>query len=175
MIENQIIRWSPTPPNRVKISFDGSVQSNSTTSGFVIRTNLGKPLVDAAFNAENTAIPIAEALALRNSFICAKEMSHSKIDVEGDSKLVIDTINHVYAPPWRLLSLLHDIKLLENSFESISFKHVFREVNFVANVLVNMGHTADYCGVWIDCVHPKVNLVLSFNSVNVGCFNIVYF
>ncbi|KAL6208624.1 hypothetical protein ACLB2K_019573 [Fragaria x ananassa] len=76
------------------------------------RTNIGKPLVATAFNAGCTGVPFAEALALRNSLICAKEKDFTKIDDEGDSKLVIDAVNQVSAPPWRLLSLLQDIKLL---------------------------------------------------------------
>ena len=103
----------------------------------------------------------AEALALRNSLICAKEKGFTKIDVEGDSKLVINAVNQVSAPPWRLLSLLQDIKLLGSSFESSSFKHVFREANFVANILANLGHSVDNYRVWLDCVPSEATLALS--------------
>ncbi|KAL6191950.1 hypothetical protein ACLB2K_038339 [Fragaria x ananassa] len=84
-----MIRWSPPFSDRVKINFDGSVRSSSAVGGFVIRTNSGKPLVDAAFNTGNTTVPISKVLALRNSLICAKEKGYSKIDVEGDTKLVM--------------------------------------------------------------------------------------
>lgn len=36
---------------------------------------------------------IAEELALRDSLVKAKEKSFTKVQVEGDSKLVIDVVN----------------------------------------------------------------------------------
>ncbi|KAL6140377.1 hypothetical protein ACLB2K_058677 [Fragaria x ananassa] len=77
--------------------------SSSAACGFVIRTTTGKPLVATAFNVGCTIVPVAEALALRNSLICAKEKGFTKIDVEGDSKLVIDAVNQVSAPSWKFL------------------------------------------------------------------------
>ncbi|KAL6131184.1 hypothetical protein ACLB2K_069562 [Fragaria x ananassa] len=169
MNESNMIRWSPPPTDWVKINFDGSVKSNSAAGGFILRTSSGQPIAVGAFNSGVTNVPVAEALALRNSLICAKERGLTKIEVEGDSKLIIDVVNGVSHPPWRLLKLYHDIKCLSCSFESIRFSHVFREANFVANALANMGHRSDRCGLWVENVPPEVSLALSFDCMNIGC------
>ncbi|KAL6137781.1 hypothetical protein ACLB2K_063070 [Fragaria x ananassa] len=50
-------------------------------------------LLAAANSFGNATIPTAEATALRDSRVEAKDQGFSNIQVEGDSKLVIDAIN----------------------------------------------------------------------------------
>ncbi|KAL6196815.1 hypothetical protein ACLB2K_032428 [Fragaria x ananassa] len=114
-----MIRWSTPPSNWVKINFDGSVQNKAAAGGFVLRSDDGKPLVSAAFNSGTASVPLPEALALRNNLLCIKEKGVLKVEVEGDSKLVIDIVNGVCDPPWRLVKVFQDIKLLSCNFESI--------------------------------------------------------
>ncbi|KAL6198815.1 hypothetical protein ACLB2K_028603 [Fragaria x ananassa] len=92
-----------------------------------------------------------------------------KVEVEGDSKLVIDIVNGVCDPPWRLVKVFQDNKLLSCNFESIRFRHVFREANFMANVLANLRHRVDNSRLWVECVPPEASLALTFDSVNSGC------
>ncbi|KAL6217831.1 hypothetical protein ACLB2K_011048 [Fragaria x ananassa] len=91
----------------------------------------------------------------------------AKIEVEGNSKLVIDAVNGVSSPPWKLLKLVQDIKALSSSFEFVKFKHVFREANFVAKA--NLGHMVDNMNLWEECVPPEVFSALTFDVVNIGC------
>ncbi|KAL6199244.1 hypothetical protein ACLB2K_029030 [Fragaria x ananassa] len=134
-LSEEVLKWSPLERDWIKANFDGSVRRNAASGVFILRSDSGKPLVAAAFNFGTTSVPVAEALALRNSLACAKERGYTKIEVEGDSKLVIDGINGTSDPPWRLLRLFHEIRKLCYSFEAISFKHVFRESNFVLILL----------------------------------------
>ncbi|KAL6129142.1 hypothetical protein ACLB2K_072495 [Fragaria x ananassa] len=78
--------------------------------------------ISAAFNSGTASVPLAEALALRNSLLCSKEKGVLKVEVEDDSKLIIDIVKGVCEPPWRLLKVVQDIKLLICNFESIRFK-----------------------------------------------------
>ncbi|XP_004309343.1 PREDICTED: uncharacterized protein LOC101295189, partial [Fragaria vesca subsp. vesca] len=167
--DSEMIRWSPPPFDRVKINFDGSVWRNSAAGGFVIRTPNGNPLVAASSNFGITTISVAEALSLRNSLICAKERGLSRVEVEGDSKLVIDAVNGIAASPWRILKLVQEIRCLRNSFDFISFKHIFREANFVANAVANVGHKVGDVRFWEECVPPEASLTLFFDYVNRGC------
>ncbi|XP_004292219.1 PREDICTED: uncharacterized protein LOC101302904 [Fragaria vesca subsp. vesca] len=164
-----MIRWTPPPSNWVKINFDDSVQNKAAAGGFVLRSNDGKPLVSAAFNSGTANVPLAEALTLRNNLLCAKEKGVLKVEVEGDSKLIIDIVNGVCDLPWRLLKVVQDIKLLSCHFESIRFKHVFREANFVANALANLGHRVQISRLWVECVPPEASLAIAFDSVNSRC------
>ncbi|KAL6211337.1 hypothetical protein ACLB2K_016564 [Fragaria x ananassa] len=101
------IRWVPPSHGRIKINFDGYVRSNSAAGGFILRTDNGKPLTAASFSFDTITVLVAEAMALRKSLICAKSRSFTKIDVEGDSKLVIDVVNGILGPPWKLLKIVH--------------------------------------------------------------------
>ncbi|KAL6211745.1 hypothetical protein ACLB2K_016968 [Fragaria x ananassa] len=163
------IKWNPPSHGRIKINFDGSVQGNSAAGGFILRTENGNSLTAASFYSGTTTIPVAEAMALRNSLICAKSRGITKIEVEGDSKLVIDVVNGVSTPPWRLLKLIQDIKTLSNSFEFVCFKHVFREANFVANALANLGHRLSNLCFWEENIPPEASSALAFDVVNLGC------
>ncbi|KAL6126707.1 hypothetical protein ACLB2K_074753 [Fragaria x ananassa] len=89
------IRWFHLSHDRVKINFDGSVRNNSAAGGFIVRTETGKSLAAACFNLGTTTILVAEVIALRNSLIYVKNQGLAKIEVEGDSKLVIDVVNGV--------------------------------------------------------------------------------
>ncbi|KAL6145612.1 hypothetical protein ACLB2K_056298 [Fragaria x ananassa] len=144
-----------------------SIQSHA--GDFIIRIETGKSLVAASFNSGTTTVPVAEALALLNSLVYAKEQGFSKIEVEGNSKLVIDAVNGVLTPPWKLLKLIHDIKFLSNSFEFVCFQHVFRETNFVTNVLANLGHMLSNLHCWEECVPSEASSALAFDIVNLGC------
>ncbi|KAL6193006.1 hypothetical protein ACLB2K_034091 [Fragaria x ananassa] len=109
------IRWFPLSHDRVKINFDGSVRSNYAVGGFIVRTETRKSLAAACFNLGTTTVPVAEAISLRNTrrikalpklklkailsccesdcFTYTKNQGLAKIEVEGDSKLVIDFVN----------------------------------------------------------------------------------
>ncbi|XP_004301088.1 PREDICTED: uncharacterized protein LOC101290870 [Fragaria vesca subsp. vesca] len=145
--DSEMIRWSPPPFDRVKINFDGSVWRNSAARGFVIRTPNGNPLVAASSNFGITTISVAEALSLRNSLICAKERGLSRVEVEGDSKLVIDAVNGIAASPWRILKLVQEIR---------------------SNAVANVGHKVGDVRFWEECVPPEASLALSFDYVNRG-------
>ncbi|KAL6139199.1 hypothetical protein ACLB2K_064476 [Fragaria x ananassa] len=71
----------------------------SAAKGFIIKNNLGNRLVAGSFNSGMSSIPIAEAVALRNSLLCAKDRGFRKVEVKGDSKLVIDAVNEDVYPP----------------------------------------------------------------------------
>ena len=55
--------------------------------------------------------------------------------------MVIEAVKGQIDSPWRLIKLVQDIRRLASSFDSISFRHVFRETNFVADVIANLGHS----------------------------------
>ncbi|KAL6141054.1 hypothetical protein ACLB2K_059345 [Fragaria x ananassa] len=144
------IRWSPPHSNHIKINFDGSVQGRAVAGGFVFRDNEGMVLLAAANSFGNATIPTAEATALRDSRVEAKDQGFSNIQVESDSKLVIDAINGRISTPWRLLKIIQDIRMIAMSFTSISFKYIFREANFVADAnIAHEGHLLPNGCTWM--------------------------
>lgn len=43
--------------------------------------------------------------------------------------------------PRRIKVLIHDNQTITRNFEAFSFHHILREVNFLVDVLANIGHT----------------------------------
>ncbi|XP_050387311.1 uncharacterized protein LOC126803570 [Argentina anserina] len=160
--------WSPPDTGNVKINFDGSVINNSTTSGFVFRDHNSRTLFTAARKIGDASVPVAEALALRYSLLLARDRGFRHIEVEGDSKLVIGAVNGNVKFPWKLRSLIQDIKTIANNFEVVVFKHVLRDANFVANAIASVGHSCTNDVIWNDFVPNEACNAFFFYIVNVG-------
>ena len=102
--------WTPPPSGHVKINFDGSVNSSSAATGFVIRDEDARPLAAVAKCAGRASVPTAEATAIRDSICFALEKGCTRIVVEGDdSKIVIGAVIGTMYIPWRLMSLVRNI------------------------------------------------------------------
>ncbi|KAL6196043.1 hypothetical protein ACLB2K_031660 [Fragaria x ananassa] len=80
------IKWNPPPQGQVKINFDGLViqQTSDVVAGFILRDDVGCPLIAFARKLKKTTIPIAEATALRDNLLRAQEMGIQDLLVEGD-------------------------------------------------------------------------------------------
>ncbi|XP_062021407.1 uncharacterized protein LOC133737973 [Rosa rugosa] len=130
------------PSEAVKSELEVLVRRDLTASGFLIRDHNGRPVIAATKCVGNSSTPVAEATALRDSLIAAKDKGFTRVEVEGNSKLVIDAVTGIVISPWRLLKLIEDIRTIGTSFSQITFKHIYREANFVAEAIANLGHDA---------------------------------
>lgn len=110
------IKWKPPDTSFAKLNFDGAVShTTSAAIGFIIRDDMGNPLLVGAKKSHSLSVPVTEALALREGLSTAFQRGIKKIQVEGDSKLVIDCIRGSTFIPWRLKYLVADIKELAES------------------------------------------------------------
>jgi len=57
------------------------------------------------------------------------------------SKIIIDTINSKIQAPWQVDSIIKDIKALMETTTSITFHHIFCEVNVTADWMAWFGHS----------------------------------
>ncbi|KAI5338965.1 hypothetical protein L3X38_018237 [Prunus dulcis] len=142
------IKWKPPPWGWVKLNFDGSIRNNVAASGFVIRDSDGHVLLAGAKNIGDNTISVAECLALRDGLAYAIHRGWRNILVEGDSKLIIDCVKQEADPPWCICILIHDIKLLSSFCGHLSFNHIYREANFTADAVANLGHGLHPSKLW---------------------------
>ncbi|XP_062021429.1 uncharacterized protein LOC133738002 [Rosa rugosa] len=167
---SQVIRWLPPPAGFAKLNFDGSVVNNKkAAAGFVIRDHDGSPLFAGVRAIGHASVPIAEGSAVRDGLYHALLLNCRKIYVEGDSKLIIDSINKKCAPPWRLRTLVKDILSLASNFEAVSFSYVPREANFVADAVTNMGHRSSTPITWSKKLPFSALFAFNFDQFSSGC------
>ncbi|KAL5721095.1 hypothetical protein ACHQM5_013698 [Ranunculus cassubicifolius] len=63
--------------------------------------------------------------------------------VSADSQVAVQYINGIYTPSWRCKHVVEKIRRLKEAFRSCIVKHVFREVNHVADYLASLPNTED--------------------------------
>ena len=89
-----------------------------------------------------------ELMSLILLILFVLEQGCLSLQVFGDSMLVIDWANEVrQCHVMRLLPILEEVLLLKHHFNTISFTHVFRERNRVADRLSKEATQLDY-GTW---------------------------
>ena len=165
-----VVKWHPPHSPLVKVNFDGSViNNNKAATGFVIRDAQGNPLLAGAKNVGVNNILITEGLALRDGLQKALENGFKKVQVEGDSKVLINCLKGSFSTPWRLKKIVEDINWLSSFFKEISFSHIHREANFTADSLAKLGHSLSSSQIWNRCLPLSALNAFNFDNFSLGC------
>ena len=69
----------------------------------------------------------------------ALKKNYTKIQIEGDSTLVINACLQCHVGNWKFGYILHKAWNLIDKFNSVIFSHTLREGNQVADILSNLG------------------------------------
>ena len=152
-------RWRPPQAGFVKINFDGVVFDSSHLSGVgvVIWNHNGAVM---AFCAEklNQAYKAKEieALAALKALQFAFGLSFQNAIFEGDSLGLIKALKaeDLNLSPWGLL--VEDVKLVANSFVSLSYSHIKRNgISVAHNLAKHAIHIPDF-QAWMEDVLSHV-------------------
>lgn len=127
-------------PDKVKIFGDGGSRGNPgpSASGFVILDMEDNVLVDQGVYLGITTNNQAEYTALRLALEECLKMGVREVQAYMDSLLVVNQMKGIFKVKNRDLWPIHDaIKQLIPKFEHVSFTHVPREFNKLADAAVN--------------------------------------
>jgi ribonuclease HI/pterin-4a-carbinolamine dehydratase len=127
-------------PDKVKIFGDGGSRGNPgpSASGFVILDMEDNVLVDRGVYLGITTNNQAEYTSLRLALEECLKMGVKEVQVYMDSLLVVNQMKGIFKVKNRDLWPIHDaIKKLATQFDEISFSHVPREFNKLADAAVN--------------------------------------
>jgi ribonuclease HI len=117
--------------------FDGASQGHPPACGVrVVLFIIHSHYIHIRYSPGGRTNNRAELIALWTLLETTKEKNMTKLQVFGDSKLVIDWArgqNNIQNP--RLASILRDIKLTFRNFKWLSFQHILRELNTKADEL----------------------------------------
>jgi ribonuclease HI/pterin-4a-carbinolamine dehydratase len=127
-------------PEKVKIFGDGGSRGNPgpSASGFVVLDMEDNVLVDKGVYLGVTTNNQAEYTSLKLALEEALKMGAKEVQVYMDSLLVVNQMKGVFKVKNRDLWPIHDaIKQLVKKFDHVSFSHVPREFNKLADAAVN--------------------------------------
>jgi ribonuclease HI len=137
-----VAEWTEiqTPPVSIEhetwtMYFDGSVMKEGASVGLVFISPLGvrmEYLVRLHFLASNNA---AEYEALINGLQIAVELGIKRLEIRGDSELVVDQVmkDKNCADP-KMVVYCQAVRDLEGKFHDLELHHVLRDYNKAANV-----------------------------------------
>lgn len=124
----------------VKVFADGGSRGNPgpSASGFVVLDMQDKPLVDKGVYLGITTNNQAEYTALKLALEECQRIGVREVHVYMDSLLVVNQMNGIFKIKNRDLWPIHDaIRDLAKQFKHVSFQHVPREFNKLADAAVN--------------------------------------
>jgi ribonuclease HI/pterin-4a-carbinolamine dehydratase len=127
-------------PDKVKVFTDGGSRGNPgpSASGFVILNMEDTILVDKGVYLGITTNNQAEYTALKLALEECYKMGIKDVEVYMDSLLVVNQLKGIFKVKNRDLWPIHDaIQKMSKNFEHISFSHVPREFNKLADAAVN--------------------------------------
>ena len=140
LLEQPVVQSGEPHPEEVKLFGDGGSRGNPgpSASGFVILDMEDTVLVDKGVYLGITTNNQAEYTSLKLGLEEALHMGVRRIHVYMDSLLVVNQMKGIFKIKNRDLWPIHQaIKDMAEKFEEISFSHVPREFNKLADAAVN--------------------------------------
>ncbi|MGA2497736.1 MAG: ribonuclease HI family protein, partial [Tepidisphaeraceae bacterium] len=125
---------------QITIEFDGGSRGNPGPAGIgvVLRATDGTPLVTLGRFIGRATNNAAEYRALILGLQKAKELGAARLQVRGDSELIIRQMKGEYRVKHpELRQLYEQAQLLLHDFEQTSFEHRLRHHNSLADRLAN--------------------------------------
>ncbi|KAL0011121.1 hypothetical protein SO802_006229 [Lithocarpus litseifolius] len=157
-------RWSPPPAGWVKVNFDEATfkESNLAGLGGVIRNDRG--LIMAAFTQTiplPTSVEMVEVLAARNALGLVQELCLNKVQLEGDSEVIINALSTGVMVSSSYGHIIMDINHLSSAFQCLAFCHTRRPRNKVAHKLARSACMFSPFQVWLEEIPLEVVSVYS--------------
>jgi len=148
------VTWKPPPKHTFKLNFDGASKGNPGLAGFggIIRNHEGEPLILYYGNIGWDTNNSAELEGLWQGLLLAGGHNFHSLEVEGDSQILINMAKNILngshakkiATSWRLEARLEAIELELHRNRAITFTHIKREGNKVADFMANVGVENDH-------------------------------
>ncbi|XP_057817988.2 uncharacterized protein LOC131031006 [Cryptomeria japonica] len=124
-----------------KLNFDGASRGNLGISGigYCIHNSKREEIAILASPMGISSNNEAELRALHEAIKLCKILKLGKINIEGDSTIVINALRKGNIPNWKLNAILSNVMIDIQSLVEITFNHIYREGNSRADQLANKG------------------------------------
>nr|XP_027071695.1 uncharacterized protein LOC113696487 [Coffea arabica] len=129
-----VVAWDRPPPLRYKLNTDASVVNGRASGGGVLRDSFGRVILAFYKEFGEKGVLQAEALAVLEGLLLCAAKGLRGILVEVDSAVLVSLVNSSAQGGWLLCNVLRRIRRLLDQV-AMSFTHIFREANGVADRL----------------------------------------
>ncbi|CAN0836860.1 Putative ribonuclease H protein At1g65750 [Linum grandiflorum] len=143
---NKLIGWRPSNEGWFTLSTDGSLRSPTklAAAGGVIRTDTGCFVKAFAANLGSCSITRAEMRAIVDGLQLAWSLGIRRIKVQSDSMSAISILAKVSELDHQHAALVLQFKELCSRQWDVHLSHIYREANYAADYLANLGHSFSY-------------------------------
>ena len=138
MIEKWI-HWIPPIYDRFKLNFDDSRINDTSALGWVIRDSNGIIKMAGCRHLGKSFIIVIECVTLRDEILATKNSGYSNLEIEGDSKILIDCYNKSINIPSSIILLREDTWKLSYDMDIYECGHVYKEANRTVDCLAKKG------------------------------------
>jgi ribonuclease HI len=153
------VKWNPPAQGRYKVNYDGAIFSDSNAAGIgvIIRNHQGEVMgsLSQRFPFPHS-VEAVEASAARSAIQFARDLGFTKIDLEGDSKTVVEAL--ILREPCTTMygHIIEDTKQIAQSLQSVLFLHTNREGNVMAHLLAKRARQNKPFEAWLESVPPEL-------------------
>ena len=165
----QLVHWHPPPPRFIKLNFDGCLVNSTAAGGYILRDWTGKIIKVGAANYGKTSIIAAEARALCDGIKAAAEAGFHKLYIEGDNLTVIQAVQGKIGVPWKISTILEDVRTWILQMTHVQIHYIFQEANMAVDWLSKFGHTVTDCFSSDNCFSSVLGAILTADVVGYSC------
>ncbi|XP_057869009.2 uncharacterized protein LOC131076016 [Cryptomeria japonica] len=138
-INRKRTKWLSPSPSWHKLNFDGSAQNIWQAGGGVICDHQGTTIVAYAGSLKNPIVTQAEGMALLWGLKLATAIGIRQLEIEGDSKVIVEAISGRSIVGWKVESILRDARMFLANLDSFTIYRILREGNADADSMVVIG------------------------------------
>ncbi|XP_038722072.1 uncharacterized protein LOC120014227 [Tripterygium wilfordii] len=130
------IKWRPPQTSVIKINFDAALRDSKVGIGVIARDAEGTHIASKTICVPGPLNPLfAESIAAKEALVFAKSLNYHDVVLEGDSLLVIKALERNEVDLSENGLCVASTKNLLDSSVHVSFSHVKRSANYVADTL----------------------------------------
>lgn len=151
-------KWRPPVEGGFKINVDASIFGGSRSGlGVVCRNELGEVVGRGAIQSTTRWEPmVAEAKAMVECLMLAREVGVDRVECEGDCLAMIQAMSSKKTGQNKFFLAIDDIRMLTSSFSSVHWSFVRRSGNNVAHALAHFQPLELGKRVWIEDVPDSI-------------------
>ncbi|CAN1852510.1 Putative ribonuclease H protein At1g65750 [Linum perenne] len=141
----RLIGWRPAEEGWFSLNSDGSLHKNpiSSAAGGVIRDDNGNFIAAFSANLGACSIMRSELRAIVEGMKLAWTKGIRRLRIQTDSKAAVAMLSQPYNGNNQHASLIAQFYDLSSRDWQVSIHHIYREANYAADHLANLGHSLD--------------------------------